>query len=104
MVQCGSQSLADLRQHTRGALSITVQHQCGSRIQRIEQKVRIQLVTQSAEASLACLGFGPQQAFALLSGPLPLLDAEIEAAPEKKHHRRLNRVSGHVGPIELLEI
>src|SRR5260370_8841464 len=104
MVQRGSQQLADLRQQARGSWGISFQHQRGRGIQSVEQKVRIQLVTQRAEAGLTRLGFGPQQAFPFLRGPLPLLDAEIETAPEKKNHRRLYRVRGQVSPIKLIKI
>jgi hypothetical protein len=60
--------------------------------------VRIQLVLKCTEARVTHFVLGLVAALSLLINPIPLLHAEIQAAPEKKNQGELHPAKNPVAP------
>jgi hypothetical protein len=82
---------------------IPVQHEGRHGVQRIEQKVRVQLAAQRVETGFPGLVLGPKQSFSFLCRLLPVFDTEIETAPEEQNHGKIQGINRPITPRKLLK-
>ena len=87
-IQACAQKISYLRQHPRGRRRISLQNESGDGIERIEKEVWIQLIAKntSRARTLLDLGLVARSSRSLLFARLlPLLNAEIQTAPDKEN-------------------